>query len=89
VLLNDELAPKRPALMEMLGKQGIGTSVYYPQPVPRMRYYQETYGYEASRYPNAARISDSMLALPVGPHLNTDDMQYMAAEFKKCIKEIQ
>jgi perosamine synthetase len=89
VLLNDELAPKRPALMEMLGKQGIGTSVYYPQPVPRMRYYQEKYGYEATRYPNAARISDSMLALPVGPHLNTDDMQYMAAEFKKCIKEIQ
>lgn len=57
---------------------GIGTSVYYPQPVPRMAYYREKYGYDAARYPEATRISDRSIALPVAPHVSSEDVDYMA-----------
>lgn len=78
VLLDEKLAAKRPDIMAALGAKGIGTSVYYPQPVPRMTYYREKYGYDAARYPNAARISDGTIALPVGPHLMPDHMTIIA-----------
>lgn len=87
VLLDEAIVAKRPEIMTTLGQQGIGTSIYYPQPVPRMTYYQNAYGYDPGRYPNAARISDSMIALPVGPHLDTEDMHRIAAQLTAALQE--
>ncbi len=88
-LLDNELVSKRPDIITALGRRGIGSSVYYPQPVPRMKYYKDKYGYDQTHYPNAARISDGMIALPVGPHLGTQEMQTIANELKKCMEEIK
>ena len=88
VVMDDDLAFKRPQIMDALTARGIGSSVYYPQPVPRMKYYQDKYGYAASKYPNAAKISDNSIALPVGPHLTTDDMKTIATNFIDILKEI-
>jgi perosamine synthetase len=85
-LLDEQTAARRPEIMADLGKQGVGTSVYYPQPVPRMQYYREKYGYDPARFPNAARISDSMIALPVGPHLDVEDMQYIGEQVRLAVK---
>lgn len=84
LMLEPSLANKRSALMEMLTNKGIGTSIYYPQPVPRMTYYKKKYGYDKKKFINAATISDRIIALPVGPHLEISDMNYMI----KSIKEI-
>jgi len=89
VLLDENLVDKRPDVMKRMGEQGIGSSVYYPQPVPRMSFYQEKYGYEENRYPNATRISDGMLALPVAPHLNTQDMKIIGEELTQIMKVIK
>ena len=86
VLLDVNLVDIRPEIMKMLGEKDIGSSVYYPQPVPRMSFYKEKYGYEENRYPNASRISDGMLALPVGPHLNTQDMEIIGEELTEIMK---
>lgn len=75
VLLDEPLAASRPALIERVNAAGVGTSIYYPQPVPRMRYYRERYGYDASLFPNAEAISDRSIALPVAPHLTLADAQ--------------
>ena len=64
----------------MIKARGVGTSIYYPQPVARMTYYRQKYGYRDGQYPNAERIADAGIALPVGPHLNEDDMAYIIAE---------
>lgn len=69
----------RDKVLRLLGEAGVGASVYYPQPVPRMTYYREKYGYDAGRYPNAEAISDRGIALPVGPHLETGDVETIAA----------
>ena len=88
-LLDREISSYRSEIINSLSMRGIGSSVYYPQPVPRMKYYQNKYGYDNKKFLNAAYISDSMIALPVGPHLNKDDMKIIAKEFNKCMDKIK
>ena len=54
-----------------------------------MKYYKQKYGYDEKKYINAARISDGMLALPVGPHLNIKDMENIAIGLKNCMEKIK
>lgn len=88
IVLDGDLAGRRNDVVKRLNEAGVGTSVYYPHPVPRLSYYQKKYGYDASRYPQASRISDQSIALPVGPHLGTEDMVYVAEKFSRIIKEL-
>ena len=87
IVLDDHLAAMRPEIMEALTAKGVGSSVYYPQPVPRMAYYKRKYGYEAGRWPHAARLSDQSIALPVGPHLAPGDMRDIALVVREALKE--
>jgi dTDP-4-amino-4,6-dideoxygalactose transaminase len=89
VVLEGKLAGRRNELVGKLNAAGVGTSVYYPAPVPRMRYYADKYGYDASRYPEAARISDCSVALPVGQHLSPEDVDYIGKVFVETVKEMR
>jgi dTDP-4-amino-4,6-dideoxygalactose transaminase len=86
--LDNDLMEKRSYIMAVLGQAGIGSSVYYPHPVPRMAWYQNKYGYQPDKFPNAAHISDAVMALPVGPHLNTDDMEFIAENVDHIVKNL-
>jgi perosamine synthetase len=79
-VLEGALGDRRTEIVTRLNEAGVGTSVYYPQPVPRMTYYRRKYGYDAARFPHAAQISDDSIALPVGPHLGADDMSYIGEQ---------
>ena len=68
---------RRNELVRALNASGIGTSVHYPQPVPRMAYYQGKYGYDRGQYAGAERISDTTLALPVAPHVDEADSRFI------------
>lgn len=87
MVLEGPLATKRSAVARDLGEAGVGTSVYYPQPVPRMRYYQGLAPYARERYPVAEAISDCGVALPVGPHLGPDDMDYVADRVVAVVRQ--
>jgi perosamine synthetase len=82
------LAGQRTEIIRRLNAVGVGTSVYYPHPIPRLAYYREKYGEDLTRFPNAARISDQSIALPVGPHLETDDMNYIAQELTTIVRDL-
>lgn len=88
LVLEGGLAARRSELIEMLRADGVGTSIYYPQPVPAMTYYREKYGYDAARYPVAAEISDASVALPVGPHLTREDALYVGERARAAIEEL-
>lgn len=88
VVLDGALASRRNECVKRLNEVGVGTSVYYPHPVPRLAYYRTKYGYDADRYCNAARISDQCIALPVGPHLTGDDMVYIAERFTAVTRDL-
>jgi perosamine synthetase len=88
-ILEDEIAAKRPEIINRLRDHGVGTSVYYPGPVPHLRYYREKYGHVPSLFPNAARISHQSIAFPVGPHLREDDMIYISQAVKKVLVDVK
>lgn len=86
VLLEDSLAEKRPKIIASMKEQGVGTSIYYPSPVPLMSYYKNKYGYTERDFPVAFRISNNSIALPVGPHLQEADMETVAKTLANAIK---
>lgn len=79
---------QRDTVVSRLNAAGIGTSIYYPHPVPRLDYYRSKYGYTADRFPQAARISDQSVALPVGPHLTEGDVEFILENVNLALKGI-
>lgn len=88
ILLDDDIAPKRFELVKAINDEGVGTSVYYPKAIPEFSYYKEKYGYRDNQFPNAAKISNQTIALPVGPHLTEDDMAYVVQVIKNALTKI-
>jgi dTDP-4-amino-4,6-dideoxygalactose transaminase len=75
------LRGQRERIILRMKSENIGTSVYYPQPVPRMAYYRQKYNYQGEQFPEAEKISDFSIALPVGPHLGKSEMDTIADVF--------
>lgn len=88
IILDPAMAAARHAIVARLNECGVGTSVYYPQPVPRMTYYRDKYGWQDGAYPAAERISDCSIALPVGPHLESGDIDYIADAVSQTVLEL-
>lgn len=86
VVLQGEGGARRDDILRMLGESGVGASVYYPAPVPRMTHYRQKYGYDEARYRGAEAISDRGIALPVGPHLEDDDVETIAAALLTAVR---
>ncbi len=89
LILDDRIAGKRFDIIRGLREAGVGTSMYYPGPVPHLKYYREKYDLGEISFPNATKISCQSIALSVGPHLNEDDMNYTAAALKKVLGELK
>lgn len=88
VVLEGPSALRRNDVIGQLNLKGIGTSVYYPHPVPRMTYYRAKYGYDRQAFCCAESISDHSIALPVGPHLRTAQIDVVADAFATACSEV-
>jgi perosamine synthetase len=86
-VLEGSAAAKRDTVVRKLNAAGVGTSVYYPQPVPRMRWYRDKYGYDPNHFPNASRITDAGIALPVAWHVSPDDASFIARTFREILAQ--
>lgn len=75
----------RNEIQSTLKENGVGTSVYYPHPVPRLQYYKQKYGYSAAEFNCSEVISDKSVCLPVGPHLDSRDMLHIANTLKEAL----
>ncbi|MDO8599676.1 MAG: DegT/DnrJ/EryC1/StrS family aminotransferase, partial [bacterium] len=84
-ILRDDSATQRFEIVQYLKAHGVGTSVYYPKPVPHLAYYRAKYGYDEASFPVAARISGHGIALPVGQHLTEEDMVYVATTVRDAL----
>jgi perosamine synthetase len=89
ILLKEPLAAQRLEVMQSLGKRGVGCSVYYPRPIPHMTYYRKKYGYGVDTFPVAAGISKRSIALPIGPHVEPEDVVYIAEQVQAAIAEVK
>ena len=87
VVLESEMVKYRNAIVLRMKEMGVGTSVYYPVPLPLSAYYRAKYAPDPDAFPNAQRISEGSIALPVGPHLTVEDMAVVADSLEKALKE--
>ena len=63
--------PRRDALQSELQAHGIQTLIHYPIPPHRQQAYADL-GWSVGSFPVAESMADSVLSLPIGPHLGMD-----------------
>jgi perosamine synthetase len=64
----------RDDLHERLAEKGIGSAVYYPEPIPHLA----AYDHDTSSVPVAERLSEEVLSLPVHPEVSRADIERIA-----------
>jgi dTDP-4-amino-4,6-dideoxygalactose transaminase len=68
---------RRDALREMLSAAGVGTLIHYPVPAHLSLAFSQQ-GWKRGDYPVAEALSDTVLSLPIGPHLDLADADKVA-----------
>ena len=72
---------KRDELREYLKNCGIETGIHYPHSLPEQPAFAEHMGYCASY--RAVSESKTLLSLPIGEHLNDEEIIYVAEKIKR------
>lgn len=67
---------RRDALKKYLQEKGVPTMVYYPAPLHFQKAYKSTQ-YGAGAFPEAEKLSESVLSLPVHTEMTTDQLDYI------------
>ena len=67
------LEHRRASLIEHLRNLQIGTGIHY-MGVHCYRYYQERFGWSREEFPQATRISDAILSIPLFPDMTENDI---------------
>jgi dTDP-4-amino-4,6-dideoxygalactose transaminase len=74
----------RDAFLEAMTRENIGVGVHYLS-IPEHRYYQESFGWRPSDYPNAMRIGRQTVSLPFSAKLTDADAADVIAGVKKIL----
>ncbi len=74
--------PQRDALQERLRTEGIGTLIHYPIPPHLSGAYAEMY-IGADALPIAEQLAQSVLSVPIGPHLSQEDAAFVVKVLKE------
>ena len=88
-VLKNNISKKRNEIMKKLNKKGVGTSIYYPHPVPRMNYYKNKYRYNEKKFVNASIISDKSISFPIGPHLKQHQILEISKKINSVLKQYE
>ena len=72
------LSTKRKSLMTFLKKKGINCGIYYPKPLSKMKAFSNTVLKGQVHAKNSDIACNQILSLPIGPHLNIKDSEYIA-----------
>lgn len=75
---------RRAELIKALDGQGIGTLVHYPIP-PHLQQAYADLGQGSGTYPLAERLADTVLSLPMGPHLKLEQIDEVAVAVRKAL----
>lgn len=84
IKIKPEAAVSRNEFIELMSKFNIGTSVHY-KPLHRMTYYRDTYHLNETDFPNAERIWDRTVSLPIYPDLTDSDLLYICKTIIKIV----
>ncbi|MGD9931849.1 MAG: DegT/DnrJ/EryC1/StrS family aminotransferase [Mangrovibacterium sp.] len=76
IIIKPDAAVSRNEFIHRMGQHGIGTSVHY-KPLHRMSYYRDTYQLNEKDFPNAERIWQGIVSLPIYPDLADAELKYI------------
>ena len=82
----ERLTIDRAEFIEALRAENIGTSVHFI-PVHLHPYYRDQFGYRRGDYPNAERIYDRMMSLPLYPKMTEEAMQDVIAAVQRIVSK--
>jgi perosamine synthetase len=77
----DNFKLDRDELNEHLNKKGVGTGVYYPNPLHLLKHLKN--GYREGDFPAAERACKEVLSLPIHPHLTKKQLDQIIRTFKE------
>ncbi len=87
ILLPKKISKKRFEIINFLKNKGIGTSIYYPHPVPRLNFYMKKYKTNYSDFKTASEFSDRIICLPIGPHVSKKNMDFMSKAITQALSK--
>ena len=64
--------------MNHLKKKGINCGIYYPKPLSKMKAFSNKVLRGKVHAKNSEIACNQILSLPIGPHLNIKDSEYIA-----------
>lgn len=79
--------PHRAALQAALAEAGIGTLIHYPIAPHRQQAYAEL-GFGPGSLPIAERLADQVLSLPMGPHLQADQVDEVVQVIVRFVQSL-
>lgn len=68
------LGKSRIQVMDELRARGVGSQVHYI-PIPSHPYYRKKFGYKPGDFPNAEKMYERLLSLPIYPTMSADDVK--------------
>ena len=77
----------RNALIERMADDGVATNVHY-KPLPLLSAYRAL-GFDIADFPNAFAQFENEVTLPLHTLLSDDDVEYVAASFKRACDELE
>ena len=85
VILDSKNRVERNNIILRLQKLGIQTSIYYPHPVPLLKYYKTKYKFTKDEFPNARRIAYNSFSITVAPHIGNKQIEYIIRSLRKVL----
>jgi dTDP-4-amino-4,6-dideoxygalactose transaminase len=79
--------PRRDELQERLRDAGVDTIIHYPIPAHLTGAYAAIFA--PADMPVAERLGDEVLSLPMGPHLQLEDADRVAAAVREAVGALQ
>ena len=88
IMLENSLKKKRNQILKMLVNKGIGCSIYYPGPIPNYKFYKKKYKTKVNEFKNASLFSNSSISLPLGPHINKSEINFICQQLHNIVEEL-
>jgi dTDP-4-amino-4,6-dideoxygalactose transaminase len=79
--------PQRDALQQKLTEAGVGTLIHYPVP-PHLSGAYSAMRLAPGALPIAEQIANTVLSLPIGPHLTDGQMRDVISGLKSALKSL-
>ena len=74
----------RDSFIQKLHKKGIGTGVHY-RSIPEFSFYKKNYNWSSYNYPNAKKIGQETVSLPLSPKLTLNDVERIVREVRNIL----